>query len=133
MAVLCLSSSRISQTDTSSWKASDIVWQSTAQCSSGWTQVLTDSEYFALYALIADLQNSQTLTDQQLQTLNSSIDALSLLVSSGGGGTSVGISPSIWDTLTVDEALTLAPWFGLLLLAGFTFRAIARALNVDER
>jgi len=38
----------------------------------------------------------------------------------------------VWN-LTIEEAQVLMPYFGLLLLAGFTFRAIARALSVDER
>lgn len=42
------------------------------------------------------------------------------------------VSNEFWN-LTMDEAQELMPYFGLVLVAGFTFRALARALNTEER
>lgn len=36
-----------------------------------------------------------------------------------------------WN-LTMDDAITLMPYFALVLVMGFTFRAVARALNTGD-
>lgn len=42
------------------------------------------------------------------------------------------VHADVWN-LTMDEAAELMPYFGLVLVMGYTFRAIAQALKTDER
>ena len=42
------------------------------------------------------------------------------------------VHADVWN-LTMDEAMELMPYFGLVLVMGYTFRAIAQALKTDER
>lgn len=42
------------------------------------------------------------------------------------------VHADIWN-LTTDDAIQLMPLFAVVLVTGFSFRALARALKIDER